>query len=316
MDGYEQCWRGMLTSMPSHEPELPTTPSNLHNDLHREIPGMGLMVVGAWIRKLRYGGWDHFWVFCCFFSSLLWIWARYKWSRYGFLPPANGGGVSPCTASAKTPPCAVPIGSGTDEFVRVHTQQECIPLPSVSFLFSCMIHAAQQVCAWREGLCNGGTQLVIAPVPNPAFSSGSGLELNLNPRNEFYAIKSPNQSEPAVFWHVPRFWQLWTLAPIKYLSFDCITIWYIWKRCGFACSFTSNFPLCDPINVRWVAGKYRRKLCAFCSDPTNIDWISKWRIEVKRVWKTASFTYISYCDMITTRILNWRHNPEFTKMWL
>jgi len=33
----------------------------------------------------------------------------------------------------KRHPVRYRIGSGTDEFVRVHTQQECITLPSVSF---------------------------------------------------------------------------------------------------------------------------------------------------------------------------------------
>jgi len=36
-----------------------------------------------------------------FSSSLLWISARYKWRRHGFLPPANGGEVSPRTRSAE-----------------------------------------------------------------------------------------------------------------------------------------------------------------------------------------------------------------------
>jgi hypothetical protein len=43
------------------------------------------------------------------FSSLLfiysyWISAQYKWRRHGFLPPANGGGVSPCAGSAERLP--------------------------------------------------------------------------------------------------------------------------------------------------------------------------------------------------------------------
>jgi hypothetical protein len=42
-----------------------------------------------------------------------------------------------------------PIGSGTDDFVRVCTRQECTMLPSLPFpfLFSCMVYAAQEVCA-------------------------------------------------------------------------------------------------------------------------------------------------------------------------
>ena len=39
-----------------------------------------------------------------FSSSLLWISARYKWRRHGFLPPVNGCGVSPCARSAERSP--------------------------------------------------------------------------------------------------------------------------------------------------------------------------------------------------------------------
>jgi len=74
---------------------------------YTEIRAMGMMVFGAWVRKLRYGGRDHFWMFSCF-SALhffyFWISARYKWRRHGRLPPANGGGVSQWTASAKWSP--------------------------------------------------------------------------------------------------------------------------------------------------------------------------------------------------------------------
>jgi len=158
--------------------------------------------------------------------------------------------------------------------------------------------------------------LVLATVPNPRFGSGSGLEPNLNRCNGFYHIKKPNRTEPTVFWLVPQIRQLPTLAPIKYLSSDHITIWYIRKRCSFACSFTSSSSICDPINIRWVAAKKRRKLGVFRSDATNIDWIAKWRIGGGRACKTASLTYISYCDMIRTQILNWSPSSEFAKMRL
>jgi len=35
----------------------------------------------------------------------------------------------------------------------------------------------------------------------------------------------------------------------------------------------------------------------------------------ERASKTASFTYISYCDTITTQILNWSQSSESVKMW-
>jgi hypothetical protein len=35
----------------------------------------------------------------------------------------------------------------------------------------------------------------------------------------------------------------------------------------------------------------------------------------ERAYNTASFTYISYCDLVRIQILNWRQSPEFVKMW-
>ena len=49
------------------------------------------MVGAVRVRKWRYGGRDHFWMFlvCLFSPSLLWILSRYKWCRHGFLPPSE-----------------------------------------------------------------------------------------------------------------------------------------------------------------------------------------------------------------------------------
>jgi len=112
----------------------------------------------------------------------------------------------------------------------------------------------------------------------------------------------------------PHFCELSTLAPIKYLSYDHITIWYIRKWCCFACSSTSYPPLCDPINIRWVAVKWRRKLSVFRCDPTNIDWITNLRTGGGRACNTTSLTHISYCDTIRTQILNWSKSSELAKL--
>jgi len=45
-----------------------------------------------------------FFLVSLFCISLLRISARYKWRRHGYLPPANGGGVSPCAGSAERSP--------------------------------------------------------------------------------------------------------------------------------------------------------------------------------------------------------------------
>ena len=119
-----------------------------------------------------------------------------------------------------------------------------------------------------------------------------------------------------ILWPVPQFRQLRTLTPINYLSADRITIWYIHERCSSACSFTACSPLCNPINIRWVRAKQDQFSALFHSNSTNIDWIANWRAGGERACKTASFTYISYCDMIRTQILNWSQSSEFGKMGL
>jgi len=164
-------------------------------------------------------------------------------------------------------------------------------------------------------LC-AGSWLLLATVPNPRFGSGSRLEPNWNLCNGFYHIKKPNHTEPAVFWPVPQILQLPTLAQIKYLSSDSIAIWFIRKRCSFACSFTSSSTLCDPTNIRCGAVKQHRKLGVFRSDVTKIDSIAKWRIGGERACKTASFTYESYCDMIRTQMLNCSQSLKFVTMRL
>jgi hypothetical protein len=117
----------------------------------------------------------------------------------------------------------------------------------------------------------GGLSVVLATVPNWRFGSGSGLEPNWNRCNGFHPIKKPNRTEPAVFWPVPPCRKLRTLAPIKYLSCDRITIWYIRKRCSFRCSFTSCSPIGDPITIRGVASKKVYFWALFHCNSTNSD---------------------------------------------
>jgi len=95
--------------------------------------------------------------FFCFFSSLLFSILCYF---FGSRPGINGvgtgfttsgsqsmgGGVSPCARSAERSPCAVLIGSGTFQLVRVRTRHDCLML-SFPFHFSCKAYAAQEVCA-------------------------------------------------------------------------------------------------------------------------------------------------------------------------
>jgi len=46
----------------------------------------------------------------------------------------------------------------------------------------------------------------------------------------------------------------------------------------------------------------------------NSDRIANGRIGGERALTTASFTYISYCDRISTQILNWSQGSEFAKI--
>jgi len=56
--------------------------------------------------------------------------------------------------------------------------------------------------------------LVLATVPNPRFSSGSGLEPNWNHCNGFYPIEKRDCTQPAIFCLVPQFRQLTTFFPM------------------------------------------------------------------------------------------------------
>ena len=113
----------------------------------------------------------------------------------------------------------------------------------------------------------------------------------------------------------PHFRKLQTLAPIQDLRSDRIIIWFIPNRCSYACSFTSYSAVCYPINLRHVTAKNAQFWAVFHSTATNSDWIAKWRIGGERACNTASFTYISYCDMIRTQIPNWSKSWELANLW-
>jgi len=117
---------------------------------YAEMRATGMMVVGAWVRKLRYADGITFRCFLVslFSSSLLWISARYKWRRHGCLPPVNGCGVSPCAGSAERSPVSC-TDRLWDLWVRTIAHvgwlfHSLFPFP---FLFSCTVYAAQEVCA-------------------------------------------------------------------------------------------------------------------------------------------------------------------------
>jgi hypothetical protein len=167
-----------------------------------------------------------------------------------------------------------------------------------------------------EVVVEEGSRPALATIPNPQCRCVSTIEPNRNHWNGCYHLKTPNCTEPAVFWPFPKFRPLKSFVPIKYLNSDHITIWYICKRCSFACSFACSSADCDLIKIRWVTVKLSRKMGTFPSHATNIDWIAMWRIGGERTCKTASIAYISYCETIRTQILNWSQISEFAKIRL
>jgi len=89
-----------------------------------------------------------------------------------------------------------------------------------------------------------------------------------------YPTKRPIRTEHAVFWLVPHLHWFRTLAPIKYMSSDRITILYIHKLYRVGCSFTSCYPLCHPINIHSVIGKNTNFFCIISQrlNEYGLDW--------------------------------------------
>ena len=82
---------------------------------------------------------------------------------------------------------------------------------------------------------------------NPTRSGLAGLlpGPDINPR--FLAGLNPDRGS---IFAVPA-----TVAPIKYLSSDRITIWSVRRLCSFSPSFTSRCQICDWTNIHWFAVK-------------------------------------------------------------
>ena len=164
-------------------------------------------------------------------------------------------------------------------------------------------------CGESTVMCCSQQVQICGSVPGPGWK-----------RTEAFQRVFPNQkTEPygtPFFLVVPHFRKLRSLAPIKYLSCDRITIRYIRKWCRFRCLFTSHSQICDPITTQWVASKIAELSALFHSNSTNCDWIATWLMGGESASKTVSFTYILYCDTISTQILSWSQSTEFAKIVL
>jgi len=112
-----------------------------------------------------------------------------------------------------------------------------------------------------------------------------------------------------------HFCKLITWDPIKDCCSDRITIWYIRNICSFRCSSISCSPIFGLIDICTVTVKNTQFSALLQSDSTNIDRTANWRIECDRASKTASFTYISCCDMIRTHVPIWSKISEIARMW-
>jgi len=153
IDGYDWCRQRKLPSMTSHERKLyqpDDSDDGLRQDMRYGNDGHWCMV-----QKWRYGWRDHFWMFSCwsrvFFSSLDLGPVQMAFAQVS--PPTNGGGVTPCGGSPDRLPSAVLIGRGTYcsyEYVR---GMFVWLFPSFPFLVR--VAAAQGVCSWTGGWCNG-----------------------------------------------------------------------------------------------------------------------------------------------------------------
>jgi len=121
--------------------------------------------------------------------------------------------------------------------------------------------------------------VVLAMIPTWRFGSGSGLEPNRNDCNWFCPMKIPNHIEPADSWLVTYIRKPRTLAPIRHMSSDHITIWDVRTRCSFRYSINPHSPICNPGTICCIAVKSRQKLAIFQSNSTIIDGIANWGIE-------------------------------------
>jgi hypothetical protein len=81
--------------------------------------------------------------------------------------------------------------------------------------------------------------VVLATGPNSRFGSMSGSDPEPDRCNGF----SPKT----------RHFKSTILAPIKYLSSDCIVTWSVCRLCSFSPSFNSRCQICNWSNIRWVA---------------------------------------------------------------
>jgi len=89
--------------------------------------------------------------------------------------------------------------------------------------------------------------------PNSQVGSSPGSTWNWTNATGLTTQKSQNVENGPVLQPKTQHLKFIILAPIKYLSSDCIVTWSILRLCHFSRSFTILSQICDQINIRWVA---------------------------------------------------------------
>jgi len=192
--------------------------------------------------------------------------------------------------------------------------------PKNSITYWTMVHSscvAKLGTEWKQGFRVTRLRSGLEQEPRLQLGSGTAKE----PKCSMTSCSKPESHlKPRFFGWVQhaaelRYCELRTLAPNKHLSYNYITIWYICKRYSVGCCSTSRSLIGDLMNIHWVTAKNTQLSGLFHSDSMNIDPIANCRSGGERASKTGWFTYISYCDMISTQILHRSQSSAFGNMW-
>jgi len=96
-------------------------------------------------------------------------------------------------------------------------------------------------------------ELVLAKGPNSQVGSGYGSTRNRTVATCLTTPKTRTVSIGPVLPLKTRHFQFTILAPIKYLSSDCIITWSVCRLCSFGRPFTSRSQIWHRTNIRCVA---------------------------------------------------------------
>ena len=140
---------------------------------------------------------------------------------------------------------------------------------------------------------------MLAKVPNARVGSGSGSDPEPNRCNGSYHTKTRTVAIGPVLPPKTRHFNITTLAPIKYLSWDRIMTWWVRRLFSSCRSFTSWVQICDPTNIRWVAIEnplISVKICPY--------FIATQRISVgSQIWKREAKEQLELYNLCTDHVM-------------